>query len=306
MFGAKVQRKEDPRLVSGQGRYLDDLGQGALAAAFVRSPYGHARILDIDVTDACEIPGVIAIYTYEDLDGKTAERLPLLIPHPDLTNPVTGYCLAPEVVNHVGEAVVMVVATDRYLAEDACARVKVAYEQLPVVVGLEKSRAGEVLVHAEAPGNVAAHMVQEVGDAGAAIAGAPHRLSLSLQIERSASMPMEGKGVYARWDGDEQSLRMYSSTQTSTGVRAAVAAKLGLPLVRSSASPRTWAVASGPRSCTRGRRRCSSPGPRAGWTPRSSGSRTVASTSSPRLTSGPSCRRSRSASTMPEGCSGSR
>ena len=232
MFGAPVQRREDPRLVSGNGRYLDDLGQGALAAAFVRSPYAHARILDIDVTDAIEIPGVIAIYTYEDLDGKTAERLPLLIPHPDLTNPMTGYALSREVVKHVGEAVAMVVATDRYVAEDACERIRVDYEQLPVVVGLERSRAAEVLVHVEAPGNIAAHMVQEVGDAAAAISAAPHRLTLSLQIERSASMPMEGKGVYARWDGDEQSIRLYSSTQTSTGVRAAVAAKLGMPLAK--------------------------------------------------------------------------
>jgi carbon-monoxide dehydrogenase large subunit len=232
MFGAPVQRREDPRLVSGNGRYLDDLGQDALAAAFVRSPYAHARILDIDVTDAIDIPGVIAIYTHEDLDGKTAERLPLLIPHPALTNPMTGYCLSREVVKHVGEAVAMVVATDRYVAEDACERIKVDYEQLTVVVGLEKSRAAEVLVHAEAPGNIAAHMVQEVGDTAAAIAAAPHRLTLSLQIERSASMPMEGKGVYARWDSDEQSIRLYSSTQTSTGVRAAVAAKLGMPLAK--------------------------------------------------------------------------
>jgi carbon-monoxide dehydrogenase large subunit len=232
MFGAPVQRREDPRLVSGNGRYLDDLGQGALAAAFVRSPFAHARILDIDVTDAIETPGVVAIYTYEDLDGRTAERLPLLIPHPELSSPMTGYCLAPEVVNHVGEAVVMVVATDRYVAEDACERVRVDYEQLPVVVGLESSRAAEALVHPDAPANVAAHMVQEVGDAAAAIAAAPHRLSLSLKIERSASMPLEGKGVYARWDGDEQSIRLYSSTQTSTGVRAAVAAKLGMPLVK--------------------------------------------------------------------------
>ena len=232
MFGAPVQRKEDLRLVTGNGRYLDDLGQGALAAAFVRSPYAHARILDIDVMDAVEIPGVIAIYTYEDLDGKTGERLPLLIPHPDLTNPMTGYALAREVVKHVGEAVVMVVATDRYVAEDACECVRVAYEQLPVVVGLETSRAAEALVHAEAPGNVAAHLVQEVGDTAAAIAAAPHRITLSLRIERSASMPMEGKGVYARWDSDEQSIRLFTSTQTSTGVRAAVAAKLGMPLAK--------------------------------------------------------------------------
>jgi len=232
MFGAPVQRREDPRLLTGEGRYLDDLGHDALAAAFVRSPHAHARILDIDVADALDVEGLVAIYTHEDLDGKVADRLPLLIPHPTLTNPMTGYCLAPEMVNHVGEPVVMVVATDRYIAEDVCERIRVHYEQLPVVVGLERARAADDLVHAEAPGNVAAHMVQEVGDAGAAIAAAPHTLALSLEIERSASMPMEGKGVLARWDGDEESLRLYSSTQTTTGVRAAVAAKLGLPLAR--------------------------------------------------------------------------
>lgn len=232
MFGAPVHRTEDPRLVTGNGRYLDDLGHDALAAAFVRSPYAHARITDIDVSEAIDVEGVVAIYTYEDLDGKTAERLPLLIPHPTLTNPMTGYALAPELVNHVGEPVAMVVATDRYVAEDACERIRVEYEQLPVVVGIEAARSGEALVHEEAPGNVAAHMVQEVGDTEAAIAAAPHRLSLALEIERSACMPMEGKGVYARWDSDEQSLRIYSSTQTSTGVRAAVAAKLGMPLAK--------------------------------------------------------------------------
>ncbi len=75
-------------------------------------------------------------------------------------------------------------------------------------------------------------MLQEVGDVEAALAAAPHTLTLDLDIERSACMPMEGKGVYARWDDERGELRMYSSTQTSTGVRAAVAAKLGLPLAK--------------------------------------------------------------------------
>ncbi|HEX2706011.1 MAG TPA: aerobic carbon-monoxide dehydrogenase large subunit, partial [Candidatus Lustribacter sp.] len=145
---------------------------------------------------------------------------------------MTGFALAPDHVNHVGEPIVMVVAADRYLAEDACERVKIAYEQLPVVVGVEAARAAGHLVHDEAPGNVAAHLVQEVGDVRAAIDAAPHRLTLDLDIERSASMPMEGRGVYARWDGDEGSLRIYSSTQTTTGVRAAVAARLDLPLAK--------------------------------------------------------------------------
>jgi len=231
-FGERVQRREDPRLLTGNGRYLDDLGLGALTAAFVRSPHAHARIVDIDIDDAWEVDGVEAIYTWEDLPGRVAEPLPVLIPHPALTHPRTGYCLAKDEVNHVGEAVVMVIARDRYLAEDAAQRIRVTYESLPVVVGVEAARAATALVHDDAPGNIAAHLLQEVGDVTAAMAAAPNTLTIDLEIERSACMPMEGKGVFARWDADEGSLRLYSSTQTSTGVRAAVAAKLGMPLAK--------------------------------------------------------------------------
>jgi len=232
VFGEPIQRREDPRLVAGDGRYLDDLGPEALAAAFVRSPYAHARVLDVDVTDALEVAGLVAVYTYEDLDGRVAEPLPLLIPHPALHAPRTGYPLANGVVKHVGEAVAMVVAVDRYVAEDVAERIRVSYEQLPVVVGIDKALRAEHTVHDDVPDNVAAHMVQETGDARAAIAAAPHRLHLDLDIERSASMPMEGKGVYARWDAADRSLRVYSSTQTSTSVRFALAAKLDIPVDR--------------------------------------------------------------------------
>src|SRR6478609_10556828 len=231
-FGEKVQRREDPRLLTGNGRYLDDLGHTALAAAFVRSPHAHARVVDIDIDDAWEVDGVEAIYTWEDLPGRVAEPLPVLIPHPALTHARTGYCLAKDEVNHVGEAVVMVVARDRYLAEDAAQRIRVTYEQLPVVVGIDNARSGARLVHDDVPDNVSAHLLQEVGDLETAMAAAPNRLTLDLAIERSACTPMEGKGVYAKWDLDEGSLRLYSSTQTTTGVRAAVAAKLGMPLAK--------------------------------------------------------------------------
>ena len=230
LFGAPVARREDPRLLVGAGRFLDDLGTGAYAAAFVRSPHAHARILDIDLSGALEVDGLISIFTYEDLPERVRDRLPLLIPHPSLTRPRTGYPLANGIVKYVGEPVVLVVARDRYLAEDACARIRVDYEPLTPVVGIDRSRAAADLVHDDVPGNVAAHLIQEVGDVASAMASAPHTLTLDLDIERSASMPIEGKGVYAIWDGDEGRLRMWSSTQTSTGVRACVAAKLDLPL----------------------------------------------------------------------------
>src|SRR5215472_16724652 len=230
MFSARVQRVEDDRLIRGHGAYLDDLGEDALVAAFVRSPHAHARILDIDVSGALDVAGLVAIYTYEDLPDKLAEPLPLLIPHPTLTYGRTPFPLARDEVNHVGEAIVMVVAADRYLAEDAADRIVVSYEPLPAVVGLDAARAADHLVHADVPGNVAANSVQEHGDTAAAIARAPHVLELDLHIERSASTPLEGRGVLARWDPQAGQLRLWTSTQTSTGVRAAVAAKLDLAL----------------------------------------------------------------------------
>jgi len=228
LVGQPIRRVEDPRLLTGHGRYLDDLGFDAAEVAVVRSPYAHARILDIDVSAALDVPGLLAIYTYEDLPGPLAEPLPLLIPHPALTHGRTQYALARDEVNYAGEAVVLVVAENRYLAEDAADRIAVEYEPLPPVVGVAAARAAERLVHQDVPGNVAARLAQEVGDAAAAIAAAPHRLRLDLSVERSASMPLEGRGVLARWDADANRLRLWTSTQTSTGVRAAVATKLGL------------------------------------------------------------------------------
>ncbi|HSV37614.1 MAG TPA: aerobic carbon-monoxide dehydrogenase large subunit [Nocardioidaceae bacterium] len=230
LFGEKIKRVEDDRLLRGLGQYVDDLMPGALEMAVLRSPHAHARIVDIDVADVLDLEGVYAVYTYDDLEGTMAQPLPLLIPHPALTHGRTQYALAKDEVNYVGEAIACVVAVDRYVAEDAVARIRVDYEFLAPVVGVDAARAAERLVHEDVPGNIAARLEQEVGDAEAAIAKAPHKLSLDLRIERSASMPMEGRGTVARWDTDSHRLQVWSSTQTSTGLRAAVAAKLGLDL----------------------------------------------------------------------------
>lgn len=230
MFGAKVPRAEDPRLVTGAGRYVDDIGHDALGVAFVRSPHAHARIVDINVEAALDVEDLVAVYTHEDLPEALAKPLPVLIPHPALTAARTCTPLAKDEVNHVGEAVVMVVAADRYAAEDAAEAIRVEYEPLPAVVGVENARRAEHRVHADCPDNVAAHLVQETGDAVTAIERAPHTIHLDLDVERSASMPLEGKAVYARWDTVDASLRVYTSTQASTSVRAALAAILDMPL----------------------------------------------------------------------------
>jgi carbon-monoxide dehydrogenase large subunit len=234
MFGSRVPRVEDSRFLRGEGRYVDDVlvdsHAGTLHAAVLRSPHAHARIVDIDVSGVLDVPGVHAVWTWEDLAGPMAEPLPLLIPHPALTHGRTQYALAREEVNHVGEAVAFVVADDRYVAEDAVGRIRVEYEHLPAVVGVEAARDAAHLVHEDVPGNVGARLEQAHGDAPAAVEAAPHRLELDLEIERSASQPLEGRGVVARWDPDLRRMTVWSSTQTSTGVRGCVAAKLGLDL----------------------------------------------------------------------------
>ncbi|KXF50376.1 xanthine dehydrogenase [Rhodococcus sp. SC4] len=231
LFGKPLPRTEDTRLLSGNGKYLDDLGHDALIAAFVRSPHAHARITGIDIDAALGLPGIYAVYTYEDLAADSpsmAETMPLLIPHPAIIAPRNGFPLAKDEVNHVGEAIVMVVARNRYVAEDACAKIDVTYEILDPVVGIDTARRADRRVHDDVRDNVAAHLHHGFGDIDAQLADAPHRLTLNLEIERSASMPMEGKGVYARWDNDEETLTFWTSTQTSTSVRAAVAARLGM------------------------------------------------------------------------------
>jgi len=227
-FGERVQRVEDDRLLRGNGRFTDDIDEGALECCFVRSPYAHARIRSIDAGAARALPGVVAVYTAADLPFGERD-LPLLIPHPNLTHGRTQRCLASEIVRYCGEAVAFVVAGDRYIAEDAADLVQVEYEQLPVVITPEAGARAEHLVHDDVPGNVAAEMTQEVGDVDAALAVAPHRKSLALRFERGAANPMEARAVWARWSADEHRLTVFDSTQSPTSIRGGLAVLFGLP-----------------------------------------------------------------------------
>src|SRR5690242_15916181 len=227
-FGAPVQRLEDDRLLRGNGRYTDDIGEGALECCFVRSPHAHARITSIDVSAAREAPGVVAVYTAADLPFGGTD-LPLLIPHPNLTHGRTQRCLASERVRYAGEAVAFVVAESRYLAEDAAELVEVEYEPLPLVITPEAAERAEHLVHDDVPGNVAAEMTQHAGDVDAALNAAPHSAKLRLRYERGAASPMEGRAVWARWSDAERKLTVYDSTQSPTSIRGGLAVLFGLP-----------------------------------------------------------------------------
>src|SRR6266851_4071252 len=227
-FGERVQRAEDDRLLRGRGRFTDDIDEGALESVLVRSPYAHARIRSIDVRAARAMPGVVAVYTAADLPFGGTD-LPILIPHPNLTHGRTQKCLASDVVRYAGEAVAFVVAENRAIAEDAAELVDVDYEQLPVVITPEAAERAERLVHDDVPGNVAAEMVQEKGNAAAALKSAPRRKHLHFRYERAAASPMEARAVWARWSDDERKLTVYDSTQSPTSIRGGLAVLFGLP-----------------------------------------------------------------------------
>ncbi|MFL5701453.1 MAG: aerobic carbon-monoxide dehydrogenase large subunit [Ktedonobacteraceae bacterium] len=229
-FGAPVQRSEDPRLLRGKGNYVDDIDlPDMLQAAVLRSPHAHARILSIDASAAREIPGVHLVLTAADL-GEVLEPSPLLVPHHTLTQPRTQLPLARDIVNYVGEAVAFVVADNRYIAEDALELIDVDYELLPVVHSLEVAAGPEgPLVHEDVPGNVAAHFIQNVGDPTSVFAQVPHVVRETIIMERGAAMPMECRGVLARWEPYEGMLTCWISTQGPIPIRNGLAAIFHLP-----------------------------------------------------------------------------
>jgi carbon-monoxide dehydrogenase large subunit len=230
-FGEPVRRREDPRLLTGRGTYVDDVRPPLLLhAAVLRSPHARARIRRLDVSRAAAMPGVALVLTHADLPPALREPLPRLIPHPALVHHKTQYALAPGQVRHVGEPVAFVVAESRYQAEDALDLIEVVYEPLPAVVDLEAAvRPGAPLVHDDMGTNVCAEYTQRVGDPDAAFAAAPHVFRERLRMDRGAAAPLETRGVVAIWDAQTRELVVYDSTQAPIRIRNYLAALLGLP-----------------------------------------------------------------------------
>lgn len=223
-FGARVQRNADPQLLKGEGAFVDDIPlAGALHAAFVRSPYARARIRSIDAAAARALPGVAAVYTADDI-GALDREMPLLIPHPSMKDARTQRPLARGDVYYVGQTVAMVVAVDRYTAEDAALLVEVDYDPLDVEVDLEKAVAdGAPLVHATHPNNIAAHFVQVSGDPDHAVKGAEHVTRIRVQVDRSTAAPMECRAVAASHDRVTSELTVWDGTQAPISVRGGLA-----------------------------------------------------------------------------------
>ncbi len=228
-FGARIERNIDPKLLRGEGVFVDDIPlPQPLHAAFVRSPFARARIRSINIAAAERHPGVAAVYTCDNI-GDLDVEMPLLIPHSSMKHPHTQRPLARGDVYYVGQCVAMVVAVNRYVAEDAAALIEVDYDPLDVEIDIEKAvEGGAPLVHADAPNNIAAHFVQVSGNPDEAFAKAEHVVKIRVQVERSTAAPMECRAVAARWDEVSQELTVWDGTQAPISLRGGLASILKL------------------------------------------------------------------------------
>ena len=222
-IGRPVHRIEDPPLVQGRGRFVDDIHlPGMLDAAFLRSPHAHANIRGIDAAAARALPGVRAVLTLADLSPQlTQARLPLQFRNAELPPDITPFVLAQDEVAHVGEAVALVIANSRCVAEDAAALIAVDYEPLPAVSDCRRAvEPGAPRAHRARADNVLFRISQKYGDIDHAFATAPHRLSLGLKQHRGGAHPIEGRGVIAAYDAGDDLLTVWTSTQLAHEVRA--------------------------------------------------------------------------------------
>jgi len=225
---ARLLRAEDRRLLTGQARFVADIHLDRMVhAAFVRSPHAHAEIEAVD-TRAATQAGALAVVTAQDLPfiGET-----LFIPrwHPSVRKVLPKF-LATDRVRYVGEPVAMVLAPDRYLAEDFAALVEVRYRPIPAVTSAAAALApGAPQIHTAWPGNVAATFTHALGDADAAMAVAPHRLGRGFQFGRQTGLPLETRGCVAAFDSGRNALTVWTSTQVHYAVRQNLAMLLGIP-----------------------------------------------------------------------------
>jgi carbon-monoxide dehydrogenase large subunit len=229
LVGARIKRREDPRLLQGRGTYVDDVVRPAmLQAAFLRSPHPHAEVVSVDTTYAAELPGVHAVLTAADLEGHCE---PIVA---DLE--VSGwqhsewFPLARGRVRYVGEAVVMVIADDRYVAEDALEYVDVVYEPLPVVASVADALAPDApMLHDGWTSNAFVERSFHGGDPDEAFREAAGTVELKLRMNRSSAIPLECRGCVAEFAAGEGELTLWTSTQIPGLLRTGLADFLTVP-----------------------------------------------------------------------------
>jgi aerobic carbon-monoxide dehydrogenase large subunit len=230
-MGARVKRKEDPRLITGSSTYVDDVNpQQTGHVAILRSIYAHAKLNGIDTSKAEAHPGVIAVYTGEQFRDMLEP-----MPHggegggPADMAPVATPVVAHGTVYHVGQAIAVVVATDRYIARDALDLIDVDYEPLPVVTNIEEAiKDGAPQLYEQAPNNIAYIWTRKKGDPDAAFANAEVTVSQRMNNQRVAGISLETRGVLAQPDALSGGLTVITSTQNPHSVRQQIAATLGL------------------------------------------------------------------------------
>src|SRR5277367_1889333 len=194
LFGARVTRLEDPALLSGRGRFVDDVKvPGALHACFVRSPHAHALVSGIDAKAALVMPGVHAVLTADDLPAPMRDvAMPMLLPNPAIAASRTQHVLARSEVCYVGQAIAVVIADTRYIAEDAASAVIVRYEVLPPVADCREAIKDEApRVHSDLASNAAATFTLAYGDVDAAFGRAAHVFAEEIWQHRGGGMALE-------------------------------------------------------------------------------------------------------------------
>ncbi len=227
-IGKPLARKEDKRLVTGQGRYLDDIVvPDTLHVSFVRSPHAHARILGISTDAARDLPGVTGVFTGEDLD-KWTNRLRLAPPIEGLY-PTEIATLPIDKVRFHGDLVAVVVARDRYVAEDAAELVEVEYEVLPAIASLEGAFAPDAaLVDETLPSNLVSHQTFSAGNVAQRRGEAHAVVEASFYQHRQTHVPMETRGCAAVWDAGREHLTFHIGNQVPHPLRSQLAGRLGL------------------------------------------------------------------------------
>jgi aerobic carbon-monoxide dehydrogenase large subunit len=232
MIGAKIHRREDPRLITGRGHYVDDMQlNGLLHVAFVRSPHGHARIRSIELTDAAKVPGVVAVYTARDFEGVLQGAMPVTNSFvADKKQPIGWAYIAKDEARYHGEIVAVVVAQDKYQAADAALLVSVDYEVLPAVVDLDKAlEPKSPTSHTGIPDNVAWDFTVAGGDVDAAFAQADVVVKERILQQRLFPIAMEGRAVVVDYTPFENRLTMWTSSQVPHWVRLCLTLAMGIP-----------------------------------------------------------------------------
>ncbi|MBX9709798.1 MAG: molybdopterin-dependent oxidoreductase [Xanthobacteraceae bacterium] len=224
--GRSLERVEDASLLTGRGRFIDDLGvrRGTLHAAILRSPHAHAEIIAIDVEAARRAPGVAAVLTGQDIKKITTS---LVV---GVKAPVECWPIAIGRVRYAGEPVAIVVASDRYKAEDALDLIEVEYRTLAAAVDpVAAMSAVAPVLHDGFPGNVASDRTFRYGDPESAFAQAAHRISIDIKYPRNSCTPIETYGVIADYDAMDDAYDVTANFQGPFSIHAVISRALKVP-----------------------------------------------------------------------------